>query len=104
MPRAASPKAETMGELLQQLGGIDPGRVRLRPAPGKATEQDLIRLLQRTGRLCELIDGVLVEKVMGHQESFLAVWLAHLLLMHDHKKHGFPLGADGATRLMPGLV
>jgi Uma2 family endonuclease len=99
-----APRFETIGELLDQLGGIEPGRVRATPAPGKATEQDLIRLLARTDRLYELVDGVLVEKVMGAQESFIAGLILYLLHAFNQKRFGFPLGADGAVRLMPGLV
>jgi energy-coupling factor transporter ATP-binding protein EcfA2 len=37
----------------------------LRPWPGTATEADLLRLVERDKRLCELIDGTLVEKPVG---------------------------------------
>ena len=44
-------RSESVGELLDQLGGVPPGRVRLRPWPGTATEGDLIRLNDRKERL-----------------------------------------------------
>jgi Uma2 family endonuclease len=79
--------------------------VRLRPAPGKATEADVLRIHRREKRLYELVDGVLVEKVMGLPESALALDVAYLLraflARHDL---GFLAGADGTLRLMPGLV
>jgi Uma2 family endonuclease len=91
--------------MLEQLGGINPRRVAFRPPPGKAKEKDLIRLNEHSNRLYELVDGVLVEKVTGKTESSLAMWLGYLLqsflIKHDL---GFLAGADGATRLMPGLV
>ena len=63
---AAAPTTfDTVAELLDQLGGIPPERVLLHPQPGHATEQDVIRLLDGDDkRLCELVDGVLVEKGM----------------------------------------
>jgi Uma2 family endonuclease len=94
-----------MADLLAELGGIDPRRVLLTPPPGKATEKDLIRLNDRKRRRYELVNGVLVEKVMGLTESILALKLGSLLQaylnVHDL---GLLAGADGAMRLMPGLV
>jgi Uma2 family endonuclease len=104
-PATELPEPVTMAELLKQLGGISPHRVRLRPAPGKATERDLLALHNRTGRLYELVQGVLVEKIMGYPESLLALWLGHLVQTFlDHQDLGILAGADGAMRLMPGLV
>jgi hypothetical protein len=34
----------TLADVLKQLGGISPKRVRCRPAPGTATEEDVIRI------------------------------------------------------------
>jgi Uma2 family endonuclease len=98
----APPKFRTVAELLHRLGDISPERVRLQPTPGSATERDL---LKPEGRLCELVDGTLVEKTMGYDESMLAVELASLLLAFV-KRHrlGEVTGADGTFRLMPGLV
>jgi hypothetical protein len=62
---------ETLADLLEQLGGIAPDRVRFRPAPGTATEKDVLAIHDREGRLCELADGVLVEKAVGLRESLL---------------------------------
>jgi Uma2 family endonuclease len=95
----------TVAELLKKLGGIPAERVRLDPPPGTATEKDVLEVEQREGRICELVEGVLVEKTMGHEESFLAMWLGHLLyqFLAEHKL-GYLTGADGALRLWPGLV
>lgn len=96
---------ETIGDLLEQLGGISPHRIRLRPAPGSATEKDLLDILKRTNRLCELVDGVLVEKVMGYPESTLACHLIKLLgNFLDRHDLGNLAGMDGTMRLMPKLV
>jgi Uma2 family endonuclease len=70
------PPVRTMADLLHRLGDISPARVRLNPVPGTATVADL---LNPENEGCELIDGTLVEKAVGWEESFLAIWLATLL-------------------------
>jgi hypothetical protein len=70
---AAVAQELTLANVLQQLGGISPRRVRFRPAPGTATEEDVVKIRDRERRLFELVDGVLVEKVMGYWESMLAI-------------------------------
>jgi Uma2 family endonuclease len=104
MPRTAPP-FENVGEMLERLGGIDPRRVRSWPPPGKATEKDVVAILDREDRLYELIDGVLVEKVMGFQESALAaVIIGRLEPFVQELDLGIVAGADGTVRLMPRLV
>lgn len=95
----------TLADLLAQLGDIPPSRVLLRPSPGTATEQDVIDVGARHGRLCELVDGVLVEKPMKFRESVLAALLIQYLggFVRQHDL-GIVAGADGAIRLMPGVV
>jgi hypothetical protein len=63
----------TVADLLNRFGPILLRRVRQDPAPGSATEQDVIDIHDKEKRLYELVDGVLVEKTMGIQESYLAV-------------------------------
>jgi Uma2 family endonuclease len=97
--------AETIAELLEQFGGIPPERVRLRPRPGAATEEDLVEAEARTGRICELIDGVLVEKAKGTYESAVAAALIYFLkeFLQDHRL-GVVLGEAGLLRIMPRQV
>lgn len=65
--------AETLADLVHRLGDIPLHRIRMQPPPGTATEFDLVAAGDcREKRLCELVDGVLVEKDMGAFESFLA--------------------------------
>jgi Uma2 family endonuclease len=98
-------RPETLADLLKELGNISPRRVRLNPLPGKATEKDLLKLQRRTNRLYELVDGVLVEKIMGYPESSLACDLIILLGMFLAKHDlGNLAGMDGTLRLMPKLV
>jgi hypothetical protein len=75
-----APPVRTVADLLAKLGGVPARRVRFVPFPGTATEQDVIDIEAREDRLCELVDGVLVEKAMGVEESELAALLIHFLL------------------------
>ena len=97
---------ETLADLLEQLGGIAPDRVRFRPAPGTATEEDVLAIRNSAERrLCELVDGVLVEKAMGFRESYLASVLITILLTFVRPRNlGLVTAPDGTMRLAPGLV
>jgi Uma2 family endonuclease len=101
----ATPGHRTIADLLEGLGGIPAYRVLLDPVPGTATELDVIELHDRENRLFELVDGTLVEKVMGFDESIYAVLLTASLIDYL-KTHdvGKVVGADGMMRLFPGLV
>ena len=92
----------TLEDLLNDLGGILPSRIRLSPSIGAANEDSL---LAPEGRYCELVDGVLVEKGMGFFESRLASILFAMIETWLAKNNiGFAV-ADGAmTRLQHGLV
>jgi Uma2 family endonuclease len=105
MATADLPRDATLADLLDRIGDVPPARIRLDPPPGRATERDLIRLQGRTDRLYELVEGVLVEKTMGMQESFLGAEVIYFLRSHLREHDiGMVLGADGTVRLMPGLV
>src|SRR5688500_13960757 len=69
----------TLADLLVRLGGVPLDRIRFRPTPGTAVEQDVIDLHDRENRLFELVDGVLVEKPMGYMESRIAALIIQLL-------------------------
>ena len=95
----------TVADLLEQFGPLPLNRIRLDPAPGTATEEDVVRIHLREDRLYELVDGVLVEKTMSLYESYLAALLLRLPgNFVDQHDLGFVLGADGMVRLAPGLV
>jgi Uma2 family endonuclease len=101
----AQETAETVADLLEQLGGIAPKRVRIRPPLGTATEADLIAISLRRDRLWELVDGVLVEKVMSYRESLLAGLILSLLRAWVYPRNlGLVSGEAGMVRLFPGLV
>ena len=95
----------TARDLIEALGAIDPGRVRLDPLPGTATEADLIRLNdQRTG-LFELVDGVLVEKTMGLLESCLAGAIIAILREFILRNNlGIVTAPVGMMRMAPATI
>jgi Uma2 family endonuclease len=96
---------DTVADLLDSLGGIPPQRVRMRPHPGTATEDDVLAIYASEKRLCELVDGTLVEKAMGFDESRFALEIGRLILnLLDQYDLGTAAGADGMMRLLPGLV
>lgn len=100
-----TPAYRTVADLLARLGDLPPGRIWLNPPPGTATERDVIEAHDRWNRLCELVDGVLVEKAMGYLESMLAIEIAFLLKAYLRQHDlGVVTGADGTVRLAPGLV
>ena len=73
MAQAVSTAAPlTVVDLADLFGPIPAWRIRSEPAPGTATEQDVIEIEKREKCLCELVDGVLVEKTAGNDESCLA--------------------------------
>jgi len=101
----AAPEIKTLADLQRRLGGIPLERIWFHPAPGTATEKDVIEAEARENRLCELVDGTLVEKTMGFEESRLAAELVHLVKSYlDENDLGICVGADGMMRIAPGLV
>lgn len=102
---ARTPKVRTVADLLKRLGDIPPERVWFRPVPGTATEQDVLNIEAHQNRLCELVDGVLVEKTVGYYESRVAaLFIYYLERFLERCDLGIVLGADGTLRLLPGLV
>ncbi len=96
---------ETLADLQARLGGIPLSRIRFRPPPGTATEKDVLDVYGREKRVCELIDGTLVEKAMGFSESCLAGAILHHVRAYVRPRNlGLVAGADGMMRLTTGLV
>ena len=102
----ATAPPETVADLLDRLGRIPPERIRMQPPPGTATEADVLKALAAPRkRLCELIDGVLVEKAMGYTESILETFLTEVLNAFVRTQNlGLVSGASGLMRLWPGRV
>lgn len=102
---SATPPIETLADLVESLGGVGLDRIRMNPSPGTAIEQDVVDIEARENRLFELVDGALVEKVMGYRESLLALFLgARLTDFVMLKNLGLVTGTDGMMRQFPGLV
>jgi len=98
----AFPTNWTVADLQAHLGGVPVSRIRLYPAPGTATEEDALRLDDHEDVICELVDGVLVEKVMSSFESLLAMMLVRILGTYlDAHDVGFLLGEGGQLRILP---
>src|SRR5579884_3377201 len=106
MVRTAAQTAETLADLVKQLGDIPLERIRLKPAPGTATEQDLVAALEAPRkRICELVDGVLVEKPVATKEGLLAGLVLQALWNYlDEHDLGVAVPGDSPLRLWPGLV
>ncbi len=102
----AAPTIDTLADLLEGLGAIPLNRIRFHPHPGTAAESDLLQQRENgSDLLCELVDGVLVEKPIGFFESRLAAILIHLLedFLESHDL-GVVFGADAPLRWGPGLI
>ena len=97
---------ESLADVLHRIGDVPLDRILARPAPGEATPADVLRLCDGEPKhLCELVDGVLVEKAMGHHESRLSVELLGLLREYLKKNNlGILAGADGPHHLDEHLV
>jgi Uma2 family endonuclease len=120
MPTGATPEAlamatvssssptslETLADLVHWLGDIPLERIRFRPPPGTGTEADVLAALEAPRkRLCELVDGVLVEKAVGYTESVLATYLIVLLDAFVRPRNlGLITAPDGTVRLWAGRV
>ena len=98
-------EVDTVADLIERLGGIPASRILLHPAPGTATEKDVIEAEARTDRLCELWDGVLVDKPIGYFESRLAAILIHFIESYlEQNDIGFVLAPDAMLRVLPNQV
>jgi Uma2 family endonuclease len=104
IPSLPSP-SWTLARLRRHFDMIPAERIVLDPAPGTATENDVTYMDDHCNRLCELVDGVLLEKTMGYKEALLAGLLIQYINNYlDHHPLGIALSPDGVLRLVPGLV
>jgi Uma2 family endonuclease len=103
--RKALTKVKTLAELLHRLGDVPPERIRFKPLPGTATIKDVIEIEAHEDRLCELVDGVLVEKPMGFTESRIALLLGTALqnFVNEHDL-GVVTGESGMIRMPSNLI
>lgn len=96
---------ENAAEWLHALGDVPLQRIIFDPWPGTATEEDLLRYVEAGDKLCELIDGTLVEKPVGLIEAFIAMNLS-LALGNYVRKNGLGMtsGAESTLRMRSGKV
>lgn len=100
-PSSPPARFRTAAEWWEALGNVPMERIVFDPWPGTATEQDVVRLDDHEDRLCELVDGTLVEKPMGYEESAIAVEIAVLLRNFvKPRKLGLVTGADGMMKIL----
>jgi Uma2 family endonuclease len=103
--RETPPREWTVADLQRRFGPIPFQRIRQDPAPGTATEKDVVWLNDHENRLYELVDGVLVEKTVGFEESWLAGRLVGIFNSFVEPRNlGIASGADGMFRIAQGLV
>jgi Uma2 family endonuclease len=97
---------KNLADLIERLGDIPLERIRFHPAPGTATERDVIAAWSGVDRrLCELVDGVLVEKPVATFEAIVAGLLVHYFWTYlDNHDVGIAIPGDGMVRLWRGLV
>jgi Uma2 family endonuclease len=101
----APPTQWTIADVQARLFGFPASRIRTYPPPGTATEQDVLEAEARGDRICELIDGTLVEKTMATYESILALALAYFLQRYlDANNLGSLAGGDGLLKILPGQI
>jgi Uma2 family endonuclease len=104
-PTTAIDRPRNLNDLVERLGGIPLSRILVDPAPGTATEADLLDVKRQFNRLYELVDGVLVEKDMGYVESILAGALIQILRNFVVPRNlGLVSSPDGSICLFPGLI
>ncbi|MEX2170397.1 MAG: Uma2 family endonuclease [Pirellulales bacterium] len=97
--------AWTAIDLVDRFGPMPLHRVLTEPVPGTATVEDVIRLDDHEDRLCELIDGILIEKVYGFYKSLLGVDLiAAISSSEGYRDAGIATGAGGTLQISPGQV
>lgn len=95
----------TAADWWDALGHVPVERIVFDPLPGTATEDDVTRLDDHEDRLCELVDGTLVEKPTGLEESAIALLIGHLLISYvKPRKLGIVSGSDGMMKILSRRV
>jgi Uma2 family endonuclease len=96
----------TAADVAARFGPIPLRRIILDPPPGTATEDDVIEHLRRTGRACELIDGILVEKDVSWEASTIAAEIIFLLttFLRERCLGGKVAGEHGMSWLPVGRL
>ncbi|MFI5379601.1 MAG: Uma2 family endonuclease [Tepidisphaerales bacterium] len=102
---ALNPQYSNAAEWWDSLANVPLERIIFHARPGTATDEDVLRLDDREGRICELIDGTLVEKPMGIRESAIAAEiLRQVANFVVPRKLGIVTGEAGMLRIRPDRV
>lgn len=104
---AASRKFATLQDVLDYVGGVPADRVHLFPWPGTATQRDMIHPpTEPKNAICELIDGILVEKAVGLHSSILASVLAGYIFQYllENNIGCVSASGDGYIKLKPKRI
>lgn len=103
--RSYPPRFDNGEQWLAALGGVPLSRIIFDPWPGTATEADLLYMVDHEKRLCELVDGTLVEKPVGYWEGAIAARIIVLLAAFvDPRDLGMISGADSTLRMKSGRI
>ena len=98
-------KFATLADVQKRLGHVPESRILTFPAPGTATDEDLLDNSITQGLVCELVDGIMVEKGMGFNSDLIAFWIGHLIATFlDQNNLGIVAGSQGPYRFRIGLV
>ncbi len=98
-------KTWTVVDLYHRFGPIQFERIRQNPPPGSGTVDDVVRLNDHEDRLYELVDGILLEKTVGVQESLIAINIGTLLNNYVRPRGlGLVAGEGGTLQLDINLV
>jgi Uma2 family endonuclease len=104
-PQNSPRKIWTVAGLYRRFGPIAFERIRQNPPPGCGTVDDVVRLNDHEDRLYELVDGILVEKTLGFEESLIALNIGTLLNSFVKPRGlGVVAGEGGTIRLDINLV
>jgi Uma2 family endonuclease len=98
-------KTWTVADLSRRFGPIPFERIRQNPPPGAGTVDDVVRLNDHEDRLYELVDGILVEKTVGLEESIIAGYILTILNVFVRPRRlGLVAGEAGTIQLDIDLV
>ncbi len=101
----APPKFATLEDVLERVGHVPASRILMHPTPGTATEADLFDRKIVGVRVCELVDGILVEKPVGFKDDGIGTWIICLLWEYLRDRNlGHLSGAQGPIKLKLNLV
>jgi Uma2 family endonuclease len=103
--RPPTRKVWTVADLYRKFGPIPFERIRQNPPPGRGTVEDVNRLNDHEDRLYELVDGILVEKTVGLEESIIAITIGSRLTSFVYSEgRGVVAGEGGTIQLAINLV